>query len=255
MLVDPQRPNSRRLEPLSTSTLATRVRDRLYEAIRIGTFGDTLPGEHELAKQLGVSRPTVRTALRSLEEEGIVFRQRGIGTRVNTSVTSIRMNLDRVVGFWTLIEEANHTPSIAYTKLLRIAASLEIADRMGIAEGDEILVIERLFLADGEPAIAVSEMVLASRLLQSVEADEIPEAIFDFAPIYLGERIEYTIVEIQPDISDKESGDLLGLRVGTPLLRLYEAHYSGAEEPIMLSEIRVVDRFVRFNIVRRRRDL
>lgn len=249
-------PEMVRLEPLSTRSLATRARERLLEAIHSGAFDDAFPAEQELAKQLGVSRPTVRTALRSLEEDGLIIRQRGIGTRVKVSVARMRMNLDRVVGFWNLIEDAGHEPSIAYTHLRRTPADDEVAMRLGIASGTEMLVIDRLFLADGEPAITVSEMVDASRLNQPVTSPEdVPLAIFDFFPTYLGERIEHTIVEIRPEICDEETSDLLQLDVGSPLLQLVESHYGAGEEPLMISEIRVVDRFVRFNIVRRRRDL
>ena len=44
--------------------------------------GDRLPSEAELAARLGISRATLREALRLLEEENIILRRQGIGTFV-----------------------------------------------------------------------------------------------------------------------------------------------------------------------------
>jgi GntR family transcriptional regulator len=226
---------------------------RLEEAITDGIFGEVLPSEHELARQLGVSRPTVRSALRSLEDQGLISRQRGVGTRVNTSVSRIRLNLDRVIGFWNLIEDAGHTPSLAHTKLIAGRTEAHVASRLHCDVDEPLAVIDRLFLADGEPAIAVQEMVLETMLERRVDATEIPSSIFEFAAVHMGTPIDYTIVEIMPEVADTAAAELLGLKVGSPLLRLLETHYGNDGRVLMFSDIRVVDRFVRFNIVRRAR--
>jgi len=60
------------------------VANELVARIRAGTYqpGDLLPSEPELTRQFGVSRHTVRAALRSLYEKGLVLSQRGRGTIV-----------------------------------------------------------------------------------------------------------------------------------------------------------------------------
>ena len=58
----------------------------LMEDIRGGRYpvGSLLPGEHELCTQFGVSRHTVREAIRQLQDRGMVLRQRGVGTSVRS---------------------------------------------------------------------------------------------------------------------------------------------------------------------------
>ena len=65
--------------------LVDRVFDQLMERIRAGNYppDSRLPGEHELAALLGVSRPIVRDALARLREQGIVYARQGAGTFVS----------------------------------------------------------------------------------------------------------------------------------------------------------------------------
>jgi len=65
--------------------LVDRVFDQLQERIRSGNYppDSRLPGEHELASMLGVSRPIVRDALARLRDQGIVYARQGAGTFVS----------------------------------------------------------------------------------------------------------------------------------------------------------------------------
>ena len=62
------------------------VMDKIKSDIETGQLrpGERLPSEAELSKQLGVSRATLREALRLLEEEKIVIRRHGVGTFINS---------------------------------------------------------------------------------------------------------------------------------------------------------------------------
>jgi GntR family transcriptional repressor for pyruvate dehydrogenase complex len=69
--------------------LVDRVFEELSQRIRDGNYPpDTrLPGEHELAAMLGVSRPIVRDALGRLREKGIIYSRQGAGTFVQAAVS------------------------------------------------------------------------------------------------------------------------------------------------------------------------
>ena len=70
--------------PIATAPAYQRIRDHLFDHIRGGDWspGDRLPSEHDLKEQFGVSRMTVRRALRELVDEGYVSRVVGAGTYV-----------------------------------------------------------------------------------------------------------------------------------------------------------------------------
>src|SRR5436190_13257354 len=65
--------------------LVDRVFDQLLERIRSGNYppDSRLPGEHELAAMLGVSRPVIRDALARLRDQGMVYARQGAGTFVS----------------------------------------------------------------------------------------------------------------------------------------------------------------------------
>jgi len=71
-------------QPVESQRLYERVADQIGEQIRVGEIvpGGRLPGERDLAKQLGVSRAVVREAMIALELAGLVEVRTGSGAYV-----------------------------------------------------------------------------------------------------------------------------------------------------------------------------
>ena len=76
------------LTPVSASRISTDIVDQIKRAIREGRLvpGDQLPSERKLTEQLGVSRVSVRDALRMLEAQGLVEVR--VGARGGAFVTA-----------------------------------------------------------------------------------------------------------------------------------------------------------------------
>ena len=72
------------LKPVRKTTVVDGILDRIQALLR-DQPGKELPGERELARRLGVSRPSVREALRTLERLGVVDVRHGAGTRAAES--------------------------------------------------------------------------------------------------------------------------------------------------------------------------
>ena len=79
--------------------LTDQARSAILTAIIEKRFEERLPSEDALAELLNVSRTTIRTALQSLEQDGIITRKRAIGTTVNAHVRASTLALQRMVGF------------------------------------------------------------------------------------------------------------------------------------------------------------
>lgn len=240
------------LERLETRRLPERAKDALLDSIAKGSFPNgKLPSEKQLASELGVSRTTIREALQSLEEAGVVSRQHGVGTRVNYHVVRA-ISLNSVAGFFELIREAGYQPAIAWTTVERGAAAVDAASRLGRPEGTPLVFVERLFLANGTPAIHLVEEIAEDAVQRPFAPEDVPDSIFALAEGFFRTPIDHSVVEIIPVVADDQITAHLPLAIGDPVLRLIETHYSPSGSPFVVSVIHVIDHVLRFSVVRKR---
>ena len=148
------------------------IADSLQSEIAQGLYrpGDKLPTEAELALRFGVNRHTVRHALASLAEAGLVHARRGAGVFVASRPTDYP--LGRRVRFTRNIRDSGRTPSRRITRLETRPATATEAEALGLAPGDPVQVIEGLSLADDQPLAVFRSVFPAARLpglLQEME--------------------------------------------------------------------------------------
>jgi len=144
-----------------------QIAENLKAAIQAGDLqpGDRLDNEIQLSERLSVSRPTVRQAIQRLTHEGMVVRQRGVGTVV------VNQRIQRQLALSSLYEDlraAGREPSTKVLSVKVVAADEEVANALGIEAGDSCMHIERLRVADGHP-LAVMRNYLPVDLLQDID--------------------------------------------------------------------------------------
>lgn len=126
-----------------------RVADELIESIKTLDPHDSLPSERDLMQTFGVSRMTIRRAIEQLGRQGIVYQVQGSGTFV-TDPEVVTKTL-RLTSFTEDMERRGLTPSSSTLSSSVEPASGEVARRLHLEPGTEVLRLERLRLADGEP--------------------------------------------------------------------------------------------------------
>ena len=228
------------------------MRERLLHAIRAGDYeGGRLPPEEELARDLGVSRATVRAALQSLAEDGIVSRRRRHGTVVNEHMLTRNLPLNRLVSFRDLIEQSGYAASVDPLRRRVEAPAAGVRGALALTEGELCLVVERLLRADGVPAIVVTD-ALPVRWLH-VEPAEAADADTTFAFIAqnTAASASHSLLEIVPSVATANQPPHLGLVGGTPYAELRELIFTPANEPIAYSCVAVDCRRVSLTLVRR----
>jgi GntR family phosphonate transport system transcriptional regulator len=116
--------------------------------------GDRLPTEQQIAADFGVNRHTVRRAVASLEEAGLVRIEQGRGTFVQESVVDYRVKSR--TRFSETITNARREPSGRILRLEQVAAEGPVAKALGIKPGSPVWVIDRVGEADGRPISVAS---------------------------------------------------------------------------------------------------
>ena len=110
--------------------------------------GTRLDGELALASQLGVSRPTLRRAIEYLVDRGYLVRRRAVGTQV------VHPKVRRPVGLTSLYDDltaSRKDPRTTVLSLETAPASDRVAHALGLEDGQEVVAVERLRYADGQP--------------------------------------------------------------------------------------------------------
>jgi GntR family transcriptional regulator len=153
------------LDDANPTPLYLQLQQSIEEAVRNGSIkaDDALPGERDLAKQLGISRVTVRKAITGLVKKGVLVQRWGSGTFIAPQMR-LEQPLSRLSSF-TDDMSARGLP--ASTVLLSRSMGQAAPDELmalGLSPGDMVSRVNRLRLADGIP-MAIEHAVVPSRFL------------------------------------------------------------------------------------------
>ncbi|HMD81722.1 MAG TPA: GntR family transcriptional regulator, partial [Anaerolineales bacterium] len=114
--------------------------------------GQRLTSEPDLAKQLGVSRATLREAMRTFETQGLIRRRQGSGTYVVGIVPVIDAGLEVLESLDTMAQRMNLEIKVSDLNVEQIQADKETAAGLGVEEGTYLTRVRRVMRADGRPA-------------------------------------------------------------------------------------------------------
>lgn len=228
-------------------TLADATSEALQQAILAGQFapGSQLPPEFELMVQLGVSRTTLREALKRLEEQGLIVRRRGRGTYVRER--SIVKDLSLNFGISEMITQAGFSPGVRSAALRREPAPAEVAAALAIAEGEPLVVIERVRTADQRPVVWARDMLPAARLEpRGLAADDLAtRSLYESLSEVFHIRVARGVAQLTPMTATADLAARLDVRRGTPLLRMAQTDYDANDQPVLYSvEYHLPDAFV-----------
>jgi DNA-binding GntR family transcriptional regulator len=210
-----------------------------------------LPAEPALAAELGVARGTLRRAISTLVDEGLLVRTRGRGTFVSSG------GLEHTIGQELLsISESMERLGIEYrTEVLESsveAATPRIAALLGIGEGSPMLRLVRRRLVGDEP-VALFVNLVRTDLCPGIErVDFAGRRLFDVIesdyrlPISFGRRT------FEARLAEGEPAAKLGVPGSAPVLYLEQITYLASGEAIEYSDVWIVGSRFRVSSVLRR---
>ncbi|MEO6957243.1 MAG: GntR family transcriptional regulator [Antricoccus sp.] len=179
------------------SGLAAQIVDDLRTAIMSGQYeqGQKLPTEAMLCRKFGVSRATVRSAIRELDVLGLVWTRQGAGTFVQLR-PSVHDGLERLGSISDSILASGKTPSQQYGRRTIRQVLPDEAARMGVPADTEVLELRRRITADGEVVAYSYDLLPMSMFPEQFEPEELAGSIFAYFINVLGLRPQLGIAEV-----------------------------------------------------------
>lgn len=218
-----------------SKTITEQVNEILRERIRNATYapGDRLPAENELAQEFEVSRATIRSVLARLDMEGLILRKQGDGTYINERLLEVNTHLGGLWEFTHLIQNNGYQPSIKLLMAQYRPATAEEAEKFDIEVEDEVLVMERTFLADNRPVIFARNILPAAWIQAPQDKIDGSLHIREFVKVYCKQDIAYAISDISAVIADERVSSILKHDILTPLLKLDIRFYDKSNAPLL----------------------
>jgi GntR family transcriptional regulator len=213
--------------------------------------GDRLPSEPELARQLGVSRATLREAMRTFETQGMIHRRQGAGTFVVHPSQVIESGLEILESIETLARRIELPVAMGELRTEHRPATPDEAQVLGLEPGIPILCLTRPILAEGHPVAYLVDIMpddlLSPEELQHGFTGSVLDLLLKRGSPQLGtSRCDINAVTASVDISRA-----MRIQRGDVLLRFEACLYSADGRAIDYSFSYFLPGYFRFHVVRR----
>jgi len=191
---------------------------------------EQLPSESELGDLFEVSRITVRRAVATLENEGLIYRRQGLGSFV--AAPKVPQGLVRLTDFTQDMERAGLEPSSRVLYHAQEVAPAAVASALGVEEGAFVVRLDRLRLGDGRP-VALDRTWLRPFYAQLLEGHDLSHDT-----IYRVLESEYDIpvlrgrYRIEAVVAETETAETLCIAAGEPLLLIERTSLTTGERAI-----------------------
>ncbi len=227
------------------------VIEQIKEKIKTGELepGERLPSEMDLAKQLRVSRNTLREALRILEEENIILRRHGVGTFVNKKPV-FSGGLEELFSITDMIKREGKEPATEWLFTGYAAAHSDDRAELNLNQQDRVFLVKRVRKADGIPLVYCIDKIPADLVGDHYQLKS--ESMLMSLQQDAGITISYAQADIKTIGYHDEISQILRCDRDTPLLILKQTHYDLNDKPVLYSLNFFRSDQVSFNVFRKR---
>lgn len=221
-------PIPNRLDRNSYKPLYLQLAQQITACINKGELksGDRIPSELDLAKELNISRMTVRLAMDELLGHGIVYREQGRGTYI------AEPQMKGVRGFSSFTEDMTDRGLATSTRVLenkKTIVSRAVMIEMGLREPREVVQIKRLRFVEGIPW-ALQATTLPADSVPGLENEDLSQSLFKILREKYQIHPAWTDAKVHARITDEKESALLELPVGSPVLVVHGITYTDSFE-------------------------
>jgi GntR family transcriptional regulator len=224
-------PPTARRRPL----LSDVVRAELTRAIISGEFAprSKLPNEEELCQRFGVSRITLREAVRGLIEDGYVIRRQGSGTYV-TGRPALKNSLDTNFSYTEYLKSTGIQTGKTVISARLAPADEETAGDLGVAPGTVVLEVRRVRTANRKPAIYSVDFLPTDIVNLAAGRRAFQGSLYRLLA-RRGHAIDHGRAVLLPVVADRALARTLAVAEGTPLQHIRQVDFDARGRAVLRS--------------------
>lgn len=194
------------------------------------TEGQPLPSQKELAESFGVTTMTVRQAIQTLTEQGLLSTEQGKGTYVRTQ--PYRLAMGPLASFADEMAASGHTLSTEVLGYGPVKISPLEQSRMGLSS-NEALELVRLRFVDGDPIILQSSL-LPIEIAERIDVDQLGHrSLYEMLATDAGVTVGRATETVQAAVLDAESAGILRRISGEAALLSARLTYSTEDRAVV----------------------
>ncbi|HSP01297.1 MAG TPA: GntR family transcriptional regulator, partial [Thioalkalivibrio sp.] len=211
--------------------LYVQIRDRLRRQILDGTYQvhERLPSENEMMGAFGVSRITIRQALRDLHNEGLVFSAQGKGTFV--SKPKAVQNVQRLEGFGEAMAAQGYEASARVLSIQQLKAPKAVAAALDLQAGDEAIEVKRVRYLNRSP-VCIENSYFPMDVGRQMFSLDLSGDIFPMLENLFGLPLGGADISLDAILADEEAQQYLNLKTGEAILRVERLTHDRDGRPI-----------------------
>ncbi len=208
-----------------------KLQAELAELIATVPAGERLPSEPKLAEQLGVSRATLREAMRTFETQGLIRRRQGAGTFVVGQAPVLESGLEVLESIPTMAKRMGMTVKVKALRVQTVSANEKQAEKLGVPLKTSLTRVSRVICTSERSAAYLIDILPADFL----SVDEFPKnfkgSVLDFM-LERGDLPTVARVGVNATSAKAEVAKALEIQRGDVLMRISSRIYLASEEVV-----------------------
>ncbi|AQP54767.1 GntR family transcriptional regulator [Vagococcus penaei] len=207
-----------------------QIHDQIKQEIHEGKWkiGDRLPSERELSETFNVSRMTLRQAIQTLADEGILERKVGSGTYVARK--KVQETMLGTTSFSDIVRSQGSVPSSKTLSYFVTKPSSSEMEQLNLAEDTTIIKMERIRYADDVP-ICFEVASIPYDLISSYDKQEVTKSLYHVLAEKEHKKIGKSAQTISALVASERIADYLDIKKGDAVLRLRQVSYFEDDTP------------------------
>jgi GntR family transcriptional regulator len=227
-----------------------RLQSDLAALIAKTSAGDRLPSEPDLAKKLGVSRATLREAMRTFEAQGLIRRRQGSGTFVVGQIPAMEAGLEILESLETMAERLNLEISVDNLHLETLSADNDNSNVLDVPVGTPLLRVQRVMREESRPVAYLIDTLPQEVLKPEQLPNKFDGSVLDFL-LKRGDPLTVSKAAISAIGAPADVAKALQIQRGDVLLEFVSKLYHANGRVIDYSYSYFIPGYFHFHVVRR----